>query len=174
MTAFACNKCPRTADLSVGGCPVWWEVLERHNVTDAERLTADCGFRIMPRFLTDTMRMAHRAAAQSTADREVIGAQINGAVTAARGLAIATALAGGRGKSREAISSTHDVFRQLEHVGTKGGAGGEHAGGGHDERQARDLRLASRLDDVRHDAGKADLVDRLSVARRNGDSSVDG
>ena len=180
MVAFMCSQCPRSADVEKGGCPAWWEVLERHSATDAERLTSDCAFRVMPRFLTETMRMAHRAAAQSAADREAVGEAIRGALSISRGVAVAAALAGGRSKPWKALPGADDVVGQSEHYGAEdslvyqqqpspsrydgweanAGPASSVAGGG------------GRVVDARSDPAQADLVEWLRLDRRHRGPSV--
>lgn len=175
MVAFACNKCPQHAALASGGCPMWWEVLERNAATESERLTEDCGFRIMPRYLTEVMRMAHRAAAQSAQSREDIRESLNGAVATSRGFAIAAALAGGRGKSAAAISSSHDVFGQPQHLGSEDRGVHQQPAGGPNDAAADHVaiggatRVGGGLHHVGLDGRESDLVDRDRLGEADGD-----
>lgn len=174
MVAFMCSQCPRSADVEKGGCPAWWEVLERHSATDAERVTSDCAFRVMPRFLTETMRMAHRAAAQSTSDREAVGEAIRGALSISRGVAVAAALASGRSKPWKAIPGADDAVGQSEHHGAEDSPVHKHQPSpSFTHSWPTDPSTASsfagrgdRVVDVGPDPRQTDLVEWLRVDRR--------
>lgn len=175
MVAFMCSQCPRSADVEKGGCPAWWEVLEKHSTTDVERITCDCAFRVMPRFLTETMRMANRAAAQSAADREAVMEGIRGALSIGRGVAVAAALAGGRGKPWKAIPGAHDAVGQSEHLGAEDSPLREHQPSvtwfdGHaadSEPTSNAPGRGHRVVDARPDDRQTDLVEWLRMDRRH-------
>lgn len=65
--AFKCHKCPQSNDED--GCPMWWEIMETNIQTGEEKLTKDCGFQLMPKFLLETMKSGNRAAESAESHR---------------------------------------------------------------------------------------------------------
>ena len=69
--AFQCSNCPRSNNPDdARSCPAWWEMIEKNDVTSAERVTKDCAFLLMPRLFAETMRFSQRAAACAITARE--------------------------------------------------------------------------------------------------------
>jgi hypothetical protein len=59
--AFNCKKCP--GNNTPDGCPMWWEIVETNLQSGEERITKDCGYVLMPRFMTATIQAGNRPAA---------------------------------------------------------------------------------------------------------------
>lgn len=76
MTAFHCQKCPKHGNIEEGGCPAWWEVIEKNEAMGQERLTKACGWALMPRFMTEVMRFSDKAAQTMVNVREEVLARI--------------------------------------------------------------------------------------------------
>lgn len=70
--AFQCRVCPRNDDPSKGpACPAWWTVIQTQVNTEEQRVLADCAFRLMPLYFTESFAAANRAAASADAVRNV-------------------------------------------------------------------------------------------------------
>ena len=71
--AWKCHKCPESA--GERGCPAWAEYVERNPQTGEERVTKECVFQALPKFLVHTIAAANQAAATIDSHRnEVIKA----------------------------------------------------------------------------------------------------
>jgi hypothetical protein len=49
--AWNCKKCPGTAE-QPNGCPMWWEMLMTHDVTNEQKIEKGCGFQMLPQLLS--------------------------------------------------------------------------------------------------------------------------
>ena len=82
--AWKCRKCPGTADEN--GCPAWAEYVERNPHTGEERVTKECVFQALPKFLIHTMAAAGQAAATMDRHRnEIVTALIDNSDLRTRG-----------------------------------------------------------------------------------------
>ena len=61
---FDCDNCPKNNDQSKDRyCVMWLEGVETNLETKEERITKNCGYVLMPKFLAHTMSAASRPAA---------------------------------------------------------------------------------------------------------------
>ena len=76
--AWKCNKCPQSGDED--GCPAWAEYVERNHETGADRITRECVFQALPKFLIHAVAAANQAAATMDGHRnEMVAAMVDAA-----------------------------------------------------------------------------------------------
>lgn len=65
--------CPRNADPKAGKyCPAWTEYTETNLQTGEERITKECVFQALPKFLVETLKASNRPAAAVESTRNEI------------------------------------------------------------------------------------------------------
>ena len=71
--AWKCRKCPQSN--GEDGCPAWCEYVETNPSTGEEKLTKECVFQALPKFLVHAVAAANQAAQSADSHRnEVLSA----------------------------------------------------------------------------------------------------
>ncbi len=70
--AWKCHRCPKSNDEK--GCPAWIEYSETNIITGEVRITKECSFQAMPKFLVKVIEASNRPAAAVESTRNEIAA----------------------------------------------------------------------------------------------------
>jgi hypothetical protein len=161
MTAFVCRSCPRSSDLTDGGCPAWWETIWQEESTGEVRSEKSCAFTQLPQYLNMMAREARGAAVSAQQSRDALN----------RGTrAIALTLNAMRRNSGEIAGElpNFDTSADADRIASdyhdvSADCGSIQSAGLRDDDSAPNGTINSGTTVSGHDAGHPDLVERDHV-----------